>query len=273
MVNRRMRPFTRALYREYTGRHQHVSIDLSEGARRAIRVFRVLLLLTTADERQFTRPLGSFDDEELARYIIEFDACLFGIGILWYRREDDGSETLMGGSAVDLTSLDFGEDSSYQNVSEFIAATMGLVGLRLLLARDGSTAPLGNVEMRGDSMAALTWTKTERFRSDLVGNAAAVFTLASIDAEAQVSKMTHIPADKNERADVLSRMGKKSLVETVRECQGLSALLSEGMWLTLDAAPWLALCDPRRDIDGGAGGSNFLQFWQELKALFPSSQH
>ena len=64
MVNRRMRPFTRAQYREYTGRHQHVSIDLSEGARRAIRVFRVLLLLTTADERQFTRPLGSFDDEE-----------------------------------------------------------------------------------------------------------------------------------------------------------------------------------------------------------------
>ena len=179
----------------------------------------------------------------------------------------------MGGSAVDLSSLDFGEDSSYQNVSEFIAATMGLVGLRLLLARDGSSAPLGNVEMRGDSMAALTWTKTERFRSDLVGNAAAVFTLASIDAEAQVSKMTHIPADKNERADVLSRMGKKSLVETVRECQGLSALLSEGMWLTLDAAPWLALCDPRRDIDGGAGGSNFLQFWLELKALFPSSQH
>ena len=95
--------FTRARYREYTGRHQHVSIDLSESARRAIRVFRVLLLLTAADERQFTRSLGSFDDEELARYIIEFDACLFGIGILWFRHEDDGSETLMGGSAVDLT--------------------------------------------------------------------------------------------------------------------------------------------------------------------------
>ena len=203
MINRRMRPFTRALYREYSGRHQHVSIELSESARRAIRVFRVLLLLTAADERRFTRALSSFDDEELARYVIEFDACLFGIGLLWFRREEDGSESLMGGSAVDITSLGFGEDSSFQNVSEFMAATMGLAGLRLLLANAGSTEPLGNVEMRGDSIAALTWTKTERFRSDLVGNAAAVFTLASIDAETQVSKMTHISAKANERADAL----------------------------------------------------------------------
>ncbi len=146
---------------------------------------------------------------------------------------------------------------------------MGLVGLRILLAREGSTAPLGNVEMRGDSMAALTWTKTERFRSDLVGNAAAVFTLTSIDAETQVSRMTHIAAEDNKRADTLSRMGKKSLAETVRECEGLSALLGDGMWLTLDATPWLDLCDPRRDIDGN-GGSNFLRFWLELKALLPS---
>jgi hypothetical protein len=267
MINRRMRPFTRALYREYSGRHQHVSIELSESARRAIRVFRVLLLLTAADERRFTRALSSFDDEELARYVIEFDACLFGIGLLWFRREEDGSESLMGGSAVDITSLGFGEDSSFQNVSEFMAATMGLAGLRLLLANAGSTEPLGNVEMRGDSIAALTWTKTERFRSDLVGNAAAVFTLASIDAETQVSKMTHISAKANERADALSRMRQTTLADTVKnECPSLSALLAPGMWLELDAAPWLALCDPKRDIDG-LGEKSFVQFWHELRTL------
>lgn len=76
--------------------------------------------------------------------------------------------------------------------------------------------------MRGDSMSAPTWTKTERFRSDLVGNAAVVFTVASIDAETQVSKMTHIAAEDNKRADVLSRM-RGSLAKAVEECPSLAA--------------------------------------------------
>ena len=79
--------------------------------------------------------------------------------------------------------------------------------------------------------------------------------------------MAHISAeDNNVRADALSRMRGRSLVDTVSECPSLSALLGPGKWVELDAAPWLALCDPKRDVDE-PGREGFLQFWHELRSL------
>ena len=56
----------------------------------------------------------------------------------------------MGASAVDLSGLRFGEDSSYQNTSEYIGAILATIGL--VKMNIGSV----DIEMRGASIAALT---------------------------------------------------------------------------------------------------------------------
>jgi hypothetical protein len=52
-----------------------------------------------------------------AAWIVEFDASLSGIGILWFYQENSESpEVLLGGCSLDITSLDFGTDASNQNM-------------------------------------------------------------------------------------------------------------------------------------------------------------
>ena len=53
----------------------------------------------------------------------------------------------MGASAVDLSGLGFGEDSSYQNTSEYIVAILGIIGLVKMKIRSV------DIELRGDSIA------------------------------------------------------------------------------------------------------------------------
>ena len=80
-------------------------------------------------EVQFSRALGSFRIHQPA-WIVEFDASLTGSGILWYHRpSSEAQEVLLGGCSVDITSLGFGTDASYQNTAEFIAASLGVRGL------------------------------------------------------------------------------------------------------------------------------------------------
>ena len=68
--------------------------------------------------------------------IIEFDASLTGVGILWFHRMEN-AEVCLGGDAVDLSRLHFNSDSSNQN------SRIGLVKL-------GITAV--DIEFRGDSV-------------------------------------------------------------------------------------------------------------------------
>ena len=81
-------------------------------------------------ETHFTRSLGSFQ-AHYPPWIVEFDASLSGIGLLWYHRAQSESpeEVLLGCCADDITSLGFGTDASYQNTAEFIAAALGVKGL------------------------------------------------------------------------------------------------------------------------------------------------
>jgi hypothetical protein len=83
----------------------------------------VFFLLLAADEQQFARKLSSFDTSA-TEIVIVFDASLTGVGFLRYRVTASGDEVLVGGSAVDLSSLVFGGDSSNQNTAEFIAALL-----------------------------------------------------------------------------------------------------------------------------------------------------
>ena len=56
-------------------------------------------------------------------------------------------------------------DSSFQNLSEFLGATLAVIG-QVILGFSGR-----NVVLRGDSVTALTWAITERPRGVRVTNA------------------------------------------------------------------------------------------------------
>ena len=116
-----------------------------------------MLYLVSFNEQRYTRRMESFMSKTL-EYVVEFDASLTGAGILWYKRQDNGTEVAMGGGAVDLRGFEFGSDSSFQNTAEYIGCILGMVGLVLLGVRDA------DIEIRGDSVAALTWAETERAR-------------------------------------------------------------------------------------------------------------
>jgi hypothetical protein len=107
-----MRPFVRVLHRQYAGRRQNCSLMYDEDGCRVVRIFRVLLLLTTINEQKFARRLGSFE-ARLHKLVVEFDTSFSGVGIMWFLVDDNGVEVPLGGSAVDLTPLEFGEGASH----------------------------------------------------------------------------------------------------------------------------------------------------------------
>ena len=123
----------------------------------------------------------------------------------------------MGGSAIDISQFGFGTDSSFQNVSEFVAAVMGTImiikmGLLFMIKDMG-------VGLRGDSITAITWITKERYRGESVSNAAMVYTLLGIACGSVVSEATHLSAANNWRADDLSRLSvlDKSLPQLMKE--------------------------------------------------------
>jgi hypothetical protein len=107
-----------------------------------------MLCLVRYRETEFTRTLESFTHTTPV-IIAEFDASLSGAGLIWSVR-NDGAEEVLGVSAIDLTRLGFGVDSSYQNLSEFIGAVLSVIG-QVVLGFSGASLAL-----RGDSVTALT---------------------------------------------------------------------------------------------------------------------
>ena len=62
---------------------------------------------------------------------------------------------------MDLTSLEFHTDSSFQNLSEYIGAILAVLG-HIALGNAGRS-----IALRGDSVTALTWAITERPRGSI----------------------------------------------------------------------------------------------------------
>ena len=176
-------------------------------AKLAIRLWRTMLVLLRFDEGRYSRPMQSFV-KTMPEYIIEFNASLSGVGILWCQRVN-GAEVCLGGSAVSLRCLNFEGDSSYQNLCEFIGAMLGLIGLSKLGIRGV------DVTMRGDSISALTWVSAERYRGVNVLNASLVFTMLCINQELIVKESVHIPGSDNGRCDALSRLWESG--KTIKE--------------------------------------------------------
>ena len=148
-ICRVMRPFCSALYRLTWGRTDpHALFNLSAEATVAIQCWRAMLCLVRHRETEFTRSIVSFAPAT-PTVVAEFDSSLSGAGLIWYSRDGD-AEVAMGVGAADLLFLGFGEDSSFQNLSEFLGAILAILGQVALGYRGRSVA------LRGDSVTALT---------------------------------------------------------------------------------------------------------------------
>ena len=256
MICRALRPFCGALHQLTTGRASpHARFPFSGEARIAVRMWRAMLFLVRYDEVRFTRTLVSFN-ADLPKYIVEFDASLTGVGILLYRRVD-GGEACLGGAAVDITVLGFEGDSAFQNVAEYVGALVGILGLVHLGVHHE------DLEMRGDSVTALTWTQTERARGSRVTNAAMVFTAVCIRCGMDVKTATHLSGEDNFRCDELSRLAESGLsTRAVMDNLGFTAC---GV-LDLIGCPsfqrLVELCSPWREF---SEEGSFEVFWGEIR--------
>ena len=238
-----MRPFQRALYechKAQRGLSEHISVDMEAHpeAVRSIRMWRVMLCAAALNEDRFAMSFQSFMPKS-AEYVVEFDGCLSGVGILAYVRRD-GTEVLVGGGAMDLRPLGFGTDSSFQNLGEFFGPVLAPVMLRRLgLGQAGAPCV---VHFRGDSITGLTWAETRRFKGTNVSNAAIVFTAMVVGKVVEVEGTTHIPADENKRADGLSR--DRTMAQL-----GLGDLPFIDLNLDDTAVEIRRLCDPALDTN------------------------
>ena len=179
-----------------------------------------------------------------------------------YEFHDGAAEpwALLGASSVSLSALRFGTDARYQNTAEFLAVVVGMIGL-LDLLRDRPPVPV-TVELRGDSVTALQWAESSRFRGDLIGNAAAVFALILVRANVIIPSMVHVPGEDNVLCDLLSRpdlQGRMRLVQdVVPEAKDLQLSDLDGV---IEA---VRLSDPRIDH---LSPSAFGDFWSSACQL------
>jgi hypothetical protein len=216
-----IKPFTSALYFATKGKTNHYClVTLGPQARTSVQMLRVLMLLVSIDEAAYARPLESWrpfaaDADPLAvalclaavvGLIAVFDASLKGIGVLWHTVCADGSRRLIAGAALDIQSLHFGSDDSFQNTAEYIAATCAVRGAKILrdegLKIDGK--PRAGLWMHGDSMTALNWARKGRVKGELAINASIVAVMQSATADMPLLGDEHLPAVLNPHSDLIS---------------------------------------------------------------------
>ena len=99
-----MKPFSRALYSLVAGMTNRCAlVEFTSEARRAVRLWRAMLVLLADDGISFDRTIRSFVSDTRPCYIVEFDASLTGVGILWCKRDSNDTEVSLGGGAVDIS--------------------------------------------------------------------------------------------------------------------------------------------------------------------------
>ena len=173
-------------------------------------------------------------------------------------RGGGGTEVALGVCAVDLSFLEFGDDSSYQNLAEFIGAIIAVAG-QILLGFSGRSLAL-----RGDSVTANTWAFTERPRGSIVTNASMVWTLLCLAADINVTEVTHIAGVDNTNCDFLSRKGTHPTTSVAEDAQrmGLGNVAVLNLCGTDSAIGIVRLCDPRIKLDSE---EDFVRFWVQAK--------
>jgi hypothetical protein len=165
----------------------------------------------------------------------------------------------VGVCAVEFSFLNFGVDSSFQNLSEFIGAIVSVIG-HVAMGNRGRTLAL-----RGDSITALTWAITERPRGSIVTKAAMIWILLCVAADIDIREVTHIPGEDNDKCDQLSRRGLSphNSVHEHAEALGIGGARVLQMQDNLHVMTLLRLCDPATGIDTD---EEFITFWTTARS-------
>ena len=165
---------------------------------------------------------------------------------------------------MDISSLELDQKGSqfqkYQNTAEFIAQVLGVRGLqRLGLLHDQACT----VHLRGDSITALKWASSGRFRSNLVYNASSVHILQNqllrvTMAEHETSFV--LGKTQNCACDFLSRNFKSGVAR-------LAGFMNDDKFINLkevdlDEGALLTLCDPHLVADTD---EEFRGFWGRIR--------
>ena len=253
------RPFNAAIHAATRNLRSQVRIRFPVHTKRAIRIWRAVMVLVGLDEQRVVRSLGTFALPDPI-IIAETDASLSGVGVLIFRRYN-GCDVFLGGGGADITKLGFGVDSSYQNLAEFTGAVLSLVCIvKLGLLGEVQDRGFG---LRGDSISSLTWMEKERYRGSTVCNASIAYTLLGLVCRTQVSKADHISAASNYRADSLSRL-KESGRSTVEDFihMGFKDATVVDLDGDADIQSLIGYMDPRYNIDTE---DNFLLFWKGIQ--------
>ena len=272
-----MRPFRREMYNLVRGQLKCRTVAITPVGHRVVRLYQALLTLTLTQEGRFTRSFESFR-LRAPTLRITFDGSLGGTGLMFqhlaYRPSTQDLpplqlQTLLGLAALSLHSLGLGGDPAYQNVCEYISILLGLI-IAVLMRWDTSA-----VEIVGDSVTALMWTRRGRFRSDNVINAATVCAALGATHPINLVSHRHLLAENNMVTDTLSRR---------RKGESWSALLARMQkrapeeYGNMGALPGhmprefklrrleqiLSLCDPRRVF---VGEKEFAMYWRGVRSL------
>lgn len=257
-ICRVMRPFCGALNRMMGRRlNPHVSLPLSTEAAIAIKCWRAIFCLVRYSETEFTRTLLSFAPVQ-SGIIAEFDSSLQGAGLVWYSRSK-GAEVAVGVCAMELSFLGFGDDSSFQNLAEFIGAILAVAG-QVAMGHRGQS-----VTLRGDSITALTWAITERTRGAIVTRAAMIWALLCVAADIHVQEVVHLPGAENKICDSLSRRcGVHPLsVKDHARAMGLSGADVLNLEANSDVMELVELCKPASVMESD---EQFTVFWMAARA-------
>ena len=169
----------------------------------------------------------------------------------------------MGVGAAHLLFLGFGEDSSFQNLSEFLGAILAVLGQIALGFRGKSVA------LRGDSVTALTWAITERPRGERVTKAAMVFSLLCIASGVDVREVKHIAGTENKNCDRLSRRGRSPAMSIIEEAEAMGLRRVDVVEIDgdKDITDILKLCDPRHELHSE---EEFIRFWSAARNAIDS---
>lgn len=246
MVYRQAGPFSSALYAATQGlKNRRARHKLQPATAMAFDLWKLVLVAGGLRPDVMNRPLASFVLKP-SRIFMVTDAALQGGGAVFYNKlalttyTEQVTLGFLGGVAVSLSSLCFGEDSSYQNCAEFITKVVGLLGLAKLGVRDQT------LHVIGDDMSALSWARKGRTRSALARNAVLVFVTVALELGLTIDGTDHLRGESNVVCDGLSRGKSASQV-------GLPVRLM----LELEGTPilrqLLLLCDPATDSTSREG--------------------
>ena len=247
-------PFSRSLYAALRGStSNHMKITLERRALTAVWMLRALVLLTEMEGRMFTRSFESFTNFRVTpSWTVEYDACLEGVAVIWfYTDQYTGSEVAVGYWCADLRGWNLAGKSGFMNAMEFMAQTVGLLGL----AQRGVHGTA--VRVRGDNKSALSWGAQRRFRGEASDATAMTQVICCTWAQLDVTESEHLPHKKeydfNWRCDRLCRGGEWSNIVDLDRKDPITGPRLQGQvpcWTIQEAEGILEGCRPSREWAG-----------------------